>query len=98
MGTDNEENNTTLLHPWLQGAHPRFKPEIKPYHLVAVPSEWLTIDQGDESTFGKNYAFVEHLRKLLAGALPKVDVQAVVYPKYETRGELGECVTRFSDW
>ncbi|KAK3302260.1 uncharacterized protein B0T15DRAFT_298876 [Chaetomium strumarium] len=54
--------------------------------------------KGDESTFGKNYAFVEHLRKLLAGALPKVDVQAVVYPKYETRGELGECVTRFSDW
>ncbi|KAK4236822.1 hypothetical protein C8A03DRAFT_35250 [Achaetomium macrosporum] len=54
--------------------------------------------KGDESTFGKNYAFVEHLRKLVAGTLPKLDVQAVVYPKYETRGDLGECVTRFSDW
>ncbi|KAL2134046.1 hypothetical protein VTI74DRAFT_1157 [Chaetomium olivicolor] len=54
--------------------------------------------KGDEETFGKNYAFVEHLRKQVAGALPKVDVQAIVYPKYETRGDLGECVSRFSDW
>ncbi|KAK4106379.1 hypothetical protein N658DRAFT_490995 [Parathielavia hyrcaniae] len=54
--------------------------------------------KGDESTFGKNYAFVEHFRKLLAGAMPKIDVQAVVYPQYDTRGDLGECVTRFSDW
>ncbi|KAK4157085.1 hypothetical protein C8A00DRAFT_40452 [Chaetomidium leptoderma] len=54
--------------------------------------------QGDESTFGRNYAFVEHLRKLIAGALPKIDVQTVVYPKYKTRGELGECVSQFSDW
>jgi hypothetical protein len=58
----------------------------------------LTRTQGGESTFGRDYAFVEHLRKLVAGALPKVDVQAVVYPKYETRGDLGECVTKFSDW
>ncbi|KAK4123537.1 hypothetical protein N657DRAFT_645103 [Parathielavia appendiculata] len=54
--------------------------------------------KGDESTFGRNYAFVEHFRKLLAGALPKVDVRTVVYPQYDTRGDLGECVTRFSDW
>ncbi|KAL2168311.1 hypothetical protein VTG60DRAFT_176 [Thermothelomyces hinnuleus] len=54
--------------------------------------------KGDESTFGKDYAFVEHLRKLVAAALPKVNVQAVVYPTYETRGDLGECVTRFGDW
>ncbi|KAK4044727.1 hypothetical protein C8A01DRAFT_42630 [Parachaetomium inaequale] len=54
--------------------------------------------KGDESTFGRNYAFVEHFRRLVAGALPKLDVQIVVYPTYETRGDLGECVTRFSDW
>ncbi|KAK4252196.1 hypothetical protein C7999DRAFT_27444 [Corynascus novoguineensis] len=54
--------------------------------------------KGDESTFGKNYAFVEHFRKLLAASLPKLDVKAVVYPTYETRGDLGECVTRFGDW
>ncbi|KAL2017129.1 hypothetical protein VTK56DRAFT_2551 [Thermocarpiscus australiensis] len=54
--------------------------------------------KGDESTFGKDYAFTEHLRQLVAGALPKVNIQAIVYPKYETRGDLGECVVRFSDW
>ncbi|KAL2271540.1 hypothetical protein VTJ83DRAFT_911 [Remersonia thermophila] len=54
--------------------------------------------KGDESTFGKNFAFVEHLRQHVAKALPKVDVQAIVYPTYETRGDLGECVTRFIDW
>ncbi|KAL2263748.1 hypothetical protein VTK26DRAFT_5392 [Humicola hyalothermophila] len=54
--------------------------------------------KGDESTFGENYGFVEHLRRLVAGSLPKVDVKAIVYPKYETRGDLGECVSRFRDW
>ncbi|KAL2164362.1 hypothetical protein VTH06DRAFT_3578 [Thermothelomyces fergusii] len=54
--------------------------------------------KGDETTFGKDYAFVRHLRNLVAAALPKVNVRAVVYPTYETRGDLGECVTRFSDW
>ncbi|KAL1838144.1 hypothetical protein VTJ49DRAFT_2995 [Mycothermus thermophilus] len=54
--------------------------------------------KGDESTFGKNFAFVEHLRRHVADALPKVTVRAVVYPTYETRGDLGECVTRFIDW
>ncbi|KAK3295821.1 uncharacterized protein B0H64DRAFT_396425 [Chaetomium fimeti] len=54
--------------------------------------------KGDDTTFGRNYAFVEHFRKLLTVALPKINVKAVVYPTFETRGDLGECVTRFSDW
>ncbi|KAK3900168.1 hypothetical protein C8A05DRAFT_17493 [Staphylotrichum tortipilum] len=54
--------------------------------------------KGDESTFGRNNAFIEHFRRLVAADLPKLSVKAVVYPKYETRGDLGECVTRFSDW
>ncbi|KAH6849845.1 hypothetical protein B0I37DRAFT_427628 [Chaetomium sp. MPI-CAGE-AT-0009] len=54
--------------------------------------------KGDETTFGRNYAFVEHFRKLVTVALPRINVRAVVYPTYETRGDLGECVTRFSDW
>ncbi|KAH6636423.1 hypothetical protein F5144DRAFT_619754 [Chaetomium tenue] len=54
--------------------------------------------KGDDTTFGRNYAFVEHLRRLIAVALPKINVQAIVYPTFETRGDLGECVTRFSDW
>ncbi|GAB1320397.1 hypothetical protein MFIFM68171_10607 [Madurella fahalii] len=54
--------------------------------------------KGDEDTFGHNYAFTEHLRERIAGSLPKVNVQAIIYPKYETRGDLGDCVSRFSDW
>ncbi|KAK4192028.1 hypothetical protein QBC35DRAFT_485410 [Podospora australis] len=54
--------------------------------------------KGNESTFGENYAFVEHLRHLTQSALPKVTVKAIVYPTYETRGDLGECVSRFRDW
>ncbi|KAL1869177.1 hypothetical protein VTK73DRAFT_3346 [Phialemonium thermophilum] len=54
--------------------------------------------KGGESTFGDNYAFTEHLRRLVARELPKVDVKVLVYPKYETRGDLGECVSRFRDW
>ncbi|KXX75555.1 hypothetical protein MMYC01_207621 [Madurella mycetomatis] len=54
--------------------------------------------KGDEDTFGHNYAFTKDLRELVAGALPKVNVQAIIYPKYETRGDLGDCVSRFRDW
>jgi hypothetical protein len=34
----------------------------------------------------------------VANELPKVDVKVLVYPKYETRGDLGECVSRFRSW
>ncbi|KAL2104654.1 hypothetical protein VUR80DRAFT_9940 [Thermomyces stellatus] len=54
--------------------------------------------KGGESTFGEEYQFTRHLRDNLARELPKVDVKVLVYPKYETRGDLGECVARFSDW
>ncbi|KAK0711354.1 hypothetical protein B0H67DRAFT_646731 [Lasiosphaeris hirsuta] len=54
--------------------------------------------KGGESTFGDNYAFTEDLRQRVAMALPKINVKVEVYPKYETRGDLGECVGRFRDW
>lgn len=54
--------------------------------------------KGGESTFGDNYAFTEDLRRRVASVLPKVNVRVEVYPKYETRGDLGECVGRFRDW
>ncbi|KAK0646203.1 hypothetical protein B0T16DRAFT_156281 [Cercophora newfieldiana] len=54
--------------------------------------------KGGESTFGDNYAFTEDLRRRVAIALPKVNVKVQVYPKYETRGDLSECVSRFRDW
>ncbi|MCJ1447837.1 MAG: hypothetical protein MMC23_008349 [Stictis urceolatum] len=55
----------------------------------------LTFRQGDDNTFG---GFPEHLRALISHALPKISVRAVVYPKYDTRGDLAECVTGFRDW
>ncbi|KAJ8105655.1 hypothetical protein ONZ43_g7341 [Nemania bipapillata] len=54
--------------------------------------------KGGEDTFGAKSEFAQHLAALLSAALPKVDVRAVTYPKYETRGDLHECVSRFRDW
>lgn len=54
--------------------------------------------KGDEKTFGHNYAFTEHLRALVARDLPKLEVKVLVYPTYDTRGDLNECVNRFRDW
>ncbi|OAA38106.1 hypothetical protein NOR_06851 [Metarhizium rileyi] len=54
--------------------------------------------KGGESTFGDDYEFTKHLRDIVAQKLPKVDVRVLVYPKFETRGDLGECVSRFRDW
>ncbi|KAI6710510.1 hypothetical protein JHW43_006951 [Diplocarpon mali] len=44
--------------------------------------------KGGDDTFG---GFPEHLRALVGHALPKVEVKAIVYPKFETRGDLAEC-------
>lgn len=54
--------------------------------------------QGGEETFGQNYSFTEDLRARLGALLPQLDVQVLVYPKYETRGDLADCVSRFRDW
>lgn len=56
------------------------------------------MQQGGEETFGHKYAFTEDLRDRLAVLLPKLDVHVIVYPKYETRGDLADCVARFRDW
>ncbi|KAM3561024.1 hypothetical protein MY1884_002593 [Beauveria asiatica] len=54
--------------------------------------------RGGNFTFGQDYRFTEHLRDMVAKELPKIDVEVLVYPKYETRGDLGECVMRFRTW
>ncbi|KAL5119836.1 hypothetical protein ACEQ8H_002197 [Pleosporales sp. CAS-2024a] len=51
--------------------------------------------KGGDDTFGK---FPSHLKALLQHALPKVTVLAMTYPKFETRGDLHECVARFREW
>ncbi|KAL9587453.1 MAG: hypothetical protein Q9212_000269 [Teloschistes hypoglaucus] len=50
---------------------------------------------GDDNTFG---GFPEHLRALVSHALPKITVKAVTYPKFDTRGDFGDCVARFREW
>ncbi|UNI14215.1 hypothetical protein JDV02_000867 [Purpureocillium takamizusanense] len=54
--------------------------------------------KGGEETFGADYQFTRDLRDAVARRLPKVDVRVLVYPRYDTRGDLGQCVSRFRDW
>ncbi|UKZ77672.1 hypothetical protein TrVFT333_005396 [Trichoderma virens FT-333] len=54
--------------------------------------------KGGESTFGDNYSFVEDLRAAVTRELPGITIKVLVYPKYETRGDLGEAVSRFRSW
>ncbi|KAH8812040.1 hypothetical protein F5884DRAFT_784182 [Xylogone sp. PMI_703] len=51
--------------------------------------------KGGDDTFGN---FPEHLRSLVSKGLPDINVRTIVYPKFETRGDLAECVSRFRDW
>ena len=51
--------------------------------------------QGGDDTFG---SFPEHLRAMVSHALPSIEVAALTCPKFETRGDLLECVGRFREW
>ncbi|KAF2014771.1 hypothetical protein BU24DRAFT_423671 [Aaosphaeria arxii CBS 175.79] len=51
--------------------------------------------KGGDDTFAN---FPSHLKAILQHALPKVSVLTITYPKYETRGDLQECVARFKEW
>ena len=51
--------------------------------------------KGSDNTFND---FPKDLRALLSTALPHIDVLTVQYPRYETRGDLRECVSRFKEW
>lgn len=54
--------------------------------------------KGGESTFGKDYKFAFDLRDQVARKLPKINIKVLIYPRYETRGDLGEAVAKFRDW
>jgi hypothetical protein len=78
------QDTPVMLHPWFQGSS---------FTLADLPH--TDNMQGDDNTFG---GFPEQLRTTLSHALPNISVKEVVYPKYETRGDLTECVARFRDW
>ncbi|KIK70196.1 hypothetical protein GYMLUDRAFT_187881 [Collybiopsis luxurians FD-317 M1] len=51
--------------------------------------------KGDNDTFAK---FPQRLQHILTETVPNSTVECVVFPVYETKGELNEAVVRFSDW
>ncbi|PYH87062.1 hypothetical protein BO82DRAFT_2021 [Aspergillus uvarum CBS 121591] len=51
--------------------------------------------KGGDDTFGD---FPRHFCTVVSRALPAVRVTTAVYPKYETRGDLRECVSTFREW
>ncbi|PKY08770.1 hypothetical protein P168DRAFT_278327 [Aspergillus campestris IBT 28561] len=51
--------------------------------------------KGDNDTFG---SFPERLKAVVGRCLPNVQVATAVYPRYDTRGELKECVANFREW
>ncbi|TAQ84168.1 hypothetical protein B7494_g7513 [Chlorociboria aeruginascens] len=50
--------------------------------------------KGGDDTFGN---FPQHLSALVKNGLPKLDVRAIVYPKFETRGDLAELQEKVID-
>ncbi|KAI0545002.1 hypothetical protein F4679DRAFT_600044 [Xylaria curta] len=51
--------------------------------------------KGDDDTFR---TFPDDLKAQVAKQLPNDNVESVVYPKYETKGELGQCSVEFLAW
>ncbi|ESZ91440.1 hypothetical protein SBOR_8163 [Sclerotinia borealis F-4128] len=51
--------------------------------------------KGDGETF---YTFPQSLQKNVADKLPDDDVELLMYPKYETRGDLLDSTERFLEW
>ena len=95
-----------LLPPFLRAAkksiHPTLATPASPFGGLFMPAQTsssvaiLNQNQGGDDTFG---GFPEHLRALVSHALaPNVAVKVVTYPKFETRGDLHECVARLREW
>ncbi|KAH9999699.1 hypothetical protein F4779DRAFT_635832 [Xylariaceae sp. FL0662B] len=51
--------------------------------------------KGDDDTFRN---FPQDLQNCVASKLPDQNVESIVYPKYETKGELGQCCVSFLAW
>ncbi|KAI1765006.1 hypothetical protein GGR53DRAFT_465837 [Hypoxylon sp. FL1150] len=51
--------------------------------------------KGSDDTF---HTFPSDLQERVADKLPGHNVESIVYPKYETRGELGHCCVSFLSW
>ncbi|KAH7869143.1 uncharacterized protein C8R40DRAFT_757624 [Lentinula edodes] len=71
-----------------------------PLTVVNVVSDLLLVIfihgfKGDNDTFGK---FPDRLQHVLTETVPNSTAECIVFPVYETKGDLNEAVVRFSDW
>lgn len=55
----------------------------------------LTPHKGSDDTFGD---FPGDLKRLVGKQLPDHRVESIVYPKYETKGELAQATEAFVEW
>jgi hypothetical protein len=62
---------------------------------ILIICQYVLTLKGGDTTFG---TFPDHITALVQHALPKLAIQFLVYPAFETRGALEECVSRFRDW
>ncbi|KAJ3002443.1 hypothetical protein NUW54_g5841 [Trametes sanguinea] len=51
--------------------------------------------KGTDSTFGE---FPKRLQHIVSESLGNATVESIVFPAYETKGDLNAAVTRFADW
>ncbi|KAK3935630.1 hypothetical protein QBC46DRAFT_421857 [Diplogelasinospora grovesii] len=51
--------------------------------------------KGDDDTFRE---FPKHLKEAVKNNIPEHQVESVVYPKYETKGELAQSTAAFLEW
>ncbi|KIY74107.1 hypothetical protein CYLTODRAFT_364445 [Cylindrobasidium torrendii FP15055 ss-10] len=68
--------------------------------LSKKPSDHLVIVfihgfKGDDKTF---LEFPQRLQHILEHTIPDTKVESIVFPVYETKGDLNEAVVRFADW
>ncbi|KAF8592227.1 hypothetical protein K439DRAFT_1626236 [Ramaria rubella] len=74
--------------------------EAPPQALVALPQDLLLCIfihgfKGTDETFG---GFPDRLRHILTETIDNIAVECIVFPAYETKGELNAAVERFADW
>ncbi|KAG2013289.1 hypothetical protein CC2G_010218 [Coprinopsis cinerea AmutBmut pab1-1] len=68
--------------------------------LVHSPNDFLLVIfihgfKGSDETFDH---FPQRLHHLLTHSLPNTKVECIVFPAYETKGELDKAIVRFADW
>ena len=78
-------------HPATIMATPPPAPAAKPLLLLVFIHGF----KGTDHTF---HHFPRDLQHALAAQLPGLDILTLLFPQYETRGDLRDCVARFKEW